>query len=351
MSYKTVFNDIMRLYEIDRDRAAAVLRRKRDEVYDKIPRIKEIDMQLSQIGIDTAKNIILTGGNALSPDMPEPEPTVAEPDDPILRLRNTTAFLNKEKKQLLLDNNIPSNYLSVEYKCDVCRDTGWVNHEMHATERCRCLTQRLVDKYYDLSNIRSLLNEENFGTFSFDYYSDTIDPANGTSPYKNIKLIHKVAENFVDKFDSTFQNLLFYGDTGLGKTFMCNCIAKELLDKGHTVLYVTAPGIFKTVEDFRFNRNESNESEYVIDAVTEVDLLILDDLGAEFGTVVTSAALFDIINNRLLGKKATVISTNLTPAEFESQYSDRIVSRFLGHYKMSKFFGDDIRAKIKYGKG
>ena len=329
MSYKTAFRDVMRAYEIDRDRAVALLKERREEVYRNIPRILEIDEQLSQTGIAAAKQILAEAGNSQAI---------------LTDLRQQSTTLIDEKQKLLSENGIHKEYFTDIYRCKLCKDTGYETQG----ERCHCLKQRLIDKYYDLSNIKGLLEVENFDTFDLRYYSQDIIPTEGISPHQNMKLIYQLATNFVTQFSQTFQNLLFYGDTGLGKTFLCNCIAKDLLDKGHTVLYVTAPRIFRLVEDYRFNRNDMNDPDYVIDAVTDVDLLILDDLGAEFSTVVTSAALFDIINQRLLAKKSTVISTNLSPAEFEIQYSDRIVSRFLGSYKMSKFYGEDIRAKKKY---
>jgi len=332
MSYKTVFKNIMRAYEADRDRAAALLKQRREEVYLRLPRIKEIDEETSQASIKVARQILTEGEKS---------------QELIANLRHKNAMLKKERDELLSANDIAEEYFTNIYRCNICQDTGYTAQR----ERCQCLKQRLIDKYYDLSNIRGLLEVENFDTFDLRYYSQNVIPSEGISPHQNMKLVYRVALDFVTHFGETFQNLLFYGDTGLGKTFLCNCVTKDLLDKGHTVLYVTAPRIFKMVEDYRFNRDEMDEPDYVIDAVTDVDLLILDDLGAEFSTVVTSAALFDIINQRLLAKKPTVISTNLSPAEFETNYSDRIVSRFLGYYKMSKFYGDDIRAKMKYGGG
>ena len=331
MSYKLVFRDVMRAYEIDRNRAETLLRKRREEVYLKLPRIQSIDSELSLISINAARQILTENSKQISHLLEE------------LHLRSMA--LKNEKEKLLLEVGIPNGYFTDIYRCSICQDTGYIEQ----TERCQCLNQRLINKYYDLSNIKGLLKEENFDTFDLRYYSEEVFASQGLSPRRNMQIIYQVAMNFVEEFDNTFQNLLFYGDTGLGKTFLCNCIAKDLLDMGKTVLYVTAPRIFRLVEDHRFNReNIVDEADYAIDAVTDVDLLILDDLGAEFSTVVTSAALFDIINQRLLAKKPTVISTNLSPAEFETHYSDRIVSRFLGHYKMSKFYGDDIRAKKKY---
>ena len=330
MSYKTAFRDVIRDYQIDRDKSAALLKKRKDEVYESLPKLKELDEAIAQSALTAAKQIL----------------TIGEKNKDIEKWLTSSQNLIAEKKQLLTENNIPEDYLTNIYRCTICEDTGYVENN-----RCRCLKQRMIDKYYDLSNIRDLLAIENFESFDIRYYSQTVDPIVGISPYQNIQRIYRISMDFVNEFKQSFQNLLFYGDTGLGKTFMCNCIAKDLLDAGHTVLYVTAPQIFKLVEDYRFNRNDMEEPDYVIDAVTDVDLLVLDDLGAEFSTVVTSAALFDIINQRLLAKKSTVISTNLSLVEFEAQYSARIFSRFLGHYRMSKFIGDDIRAKKKYEGG
>lgn len=334
MSYKTVYKEIMRAYESDRDRAAATLRKRREEMYARLPRLREIDGELSSAGLSAARQIVI-GDAPLKPN----EALLAD-------LGKRSAELKREKERLLSGSGMPKDYFTDIYRCGLCRDTGFADGE-----RCRCLKQRLIDKYYDLSTIRGLLDNENFGTFDLRYYSEAVNAQQGLSPRKNMQLIQKAAQKLVDEFGQTFQNLLFYGATGLGKTFLCNCIAKALLDRGHTVLYVTAPRIFKLVEDYRFNRDEMEEPDYAIDAVTDVDLLILDDLGAEFSTVVTSAALFDIINQRIITKKPTVISTNLSILEFESNYSDRILSRFHGHYIMLKFYGDDIRAKKRHEGG
>nr|AGS53431.1 DNA replication protein DnaC [uncultured bacterium contig00025] len=333
MSYKTVFNDVMRSYETDRARAAALLRERREEVWRLLPRVREIDTELSGTGASVSRMILNGAGDRqrLLED---------------LKRGNDT--LKTEKERLLAENNIPADYFNNIYRCALCGDTGFLPEEDGVTPRCGCLKQRLIDKYHELSTVRELIKTENFDTFDLRYYSEDTDPQNGVSPRRNIQMIYQVALRFVRDFDKEFQNLLFYGATGLGKTFLCNCVAKDLLDAGHTVLYATAPQLFKMTEDYRFNRDEMEEPDEAMDAVTEVDLLILDDLGAEFATVVTSAALFDIVNRRLLMKKHTVVSTNLSPSEFETQYSDRIVSRFLGQYKMLKFFGEDIRAKKKY---
>jgi len=339
-SYKVAFKEIMRTYEADRDRAATLLRERRAEVYKCVPRVREIDERLKESGVNSAKQLLFQ--------------PVENHKALLESLREHHNELKAEKWQLLHENGVPEDYFTDIYRCNLCADTGYVqannnNHEKTVSaERCNCLKQKIIDKYYDLSNLRGLLAEENFDTFDFRYYSDEAMQDESVSPRRNMQIIFQTSMNFVLNFGNIFQNLLFYGSTGMGKTFLCNCIAKDLLDKGRTVLYVTAPQIFKVIEDYRFHRDSLEEPNETVDAVTDVDLLILDDLGTEFDTVVTSAALFNIINQRILARKPTVVSTNLQPSELEVHYSDRIVSRFLGHYKLTEFYGEDIRAMKKY---
>jgi DNA replication protein DnaC len=327
MGYKSAYKEIMREYEAERDRAQRFLQIKKEELYAKAPRVKEIDEKLTAIGLSLAR-LTLAGDEAA-----------------LQKAHAELTTLLDEKKKLM-----PDRYLDAVYRCAVCSDTGYIQSDDAPAVRCACLKQRLIEKYYRLSNLYGILEKENFDTFDLRYYSMSVDEDEGLSPHTNIQTIYKIAMQFVLQFDKTFQNLFLYGNPGLGKTFISNCIAKDLLDKGKTVLYITAPRLFKTIEDSRFNRDQMDEPDEMLEATTQVDLLILDDLGTEFSTIVTSSALFDIINQRLLTKKQTIISTNISADQLESQYSARIGSRFFGNFDMLKFFGDDIRIKKKYIK-
>jgi len=321
----------MRSYETSRNQAEALLEERRAALIRSFPRIQEIDRALSETGLSLAKL-------ALSQDKYG-----------LQEARAKAEALKQEKASILAAGGVPEDYLTAIYRCATCNDTGYKPPEPgRLPERCGCLKQKLVEAYYSLSNIKGILDEENFDTFDSRCFSPTIVEAEGISPLTNMQAIYRIATDFVQDFNVKFDNLLLYGRPGLGKTFICHCIAKDLLDAGHTVLYLTAPRLFKIIEDYRFNREFMVEPE-MLDAVTDVDLLILDDLGAEFITLVTSSALFDIINQRLLAKKPMVISSNLPPQELMSHYSERIFSRFTGHYRMIKFFGEDVRSKKKYG--
>jgi len=332
MGYKSIYKDVIKSYEASRNHAEALLEERRAALYRRFPRVAEIDMRLSEVGLSLAKLALAQDSHGLE------------------TARAKAEALKQEKAAILAAGGVSEDYLIARYSCATCNDAGYKPAEPGIIpERCGCLRQKLVEAYYSLSNIKGILGEENFDTFDARCFSPNIVEAEGLSPLTNMQAIYRVATDFVQDFSTKFDNLLLYGRTGLGKTFICHCIAKDLIDAGHTVLYLTAPRLFKIVEDYRFNRESMTQPDEMLEAVADVDLLILDDLGAEFVTVITSSALFDIINQRLLAKKPMVISSNLSPQELERHYSERIVSRFTGYYRMIKFFGEDIRVKKKYG--
>jgi len=325
MNRESLINEIMRDYDRDRQQAERVKSARIEEVYAALPRALEIDNELAQTGIEIAKAII--SGKDVSP----------------LDLAKKNKALQSEREALLKAGGFKKNYVEDVFKCNKCKDTGFVEGA-----RCSCLNQRLISRYYDMSNLKNILDKENFDNFDLRYYSDTALADEGMSPKDKIKLIYQLCVKFVSEFETNPANLLFYGKTGLGKTFMCNCIAKDILDVGHTVLYATAGKLFKTIEDARFNRDEMVNPAEQIDFFYSAELLIIDDLGTEFSTLATQSALFDIVNSRILERKPTIISSNLSLKDIEQQYSDRLVSRLQGNYEFHKFLGEDIRQLKKY---
>ncbi len=328
MSKSNIFKEVMAEYSQKKLKNEATAERNLKIVYKKVPRIEEVHNELYKIGFKITKELLKkdVDGQVL-----------------INKLKEETEKLHKEEKDLLIKNGYPEDFLKPKYSCQLCKDTGYIDNE-----KCQCLKQSLITKYYDMSNVKTIIKKENFDTFDLRFYS-TEKQEGGISPSDNIKGIYKTALEFCSKFPNKFSNFLLYGDVGLGKTFICNCISKEILDKGYTVLYVTAPDIFKTLEDYRFNRSSMNKPEFYISLLTTVDLLVIDDLGTEVSTVVTNSELFNIINSRHIAEKHTIISTNLSPKDLEDKYSHRIISRFVGNYEMIKFIGSDIRALKKYG--
>ncbi|MCL2189561.1 MAG: ATP-binding protein [Defluviitaleaceae bacterium] len=329
MGNLSAYKEIMRGYEAAQHEALNLRERRQAQLYEALPRVRVIDRELAQMGIFLVR-LALAGG------------------DSVREARAKQEALMQEKASLLTKEGIPDDYLTDIYQCSSCADTGYTNRESTSPIQCNCLKQRLIDKFYTMSNLNDVLAKENFDKFKLSLFSQMVIENEGLSPRDNMKMVRKIAERFAKDFTAGADNLLFYGKTGLGKTYLCHCIAKAVLDSGFTVLYVTAPRLFKMIQDRQFNRDREADDDNQLDAVQETDLLILDDLGAEFSTIITDSALFDVINQRLLDGRSTVISTNLTAEEMDAKYTERIVSRIIGYYKMLKFFGEDIRVKKKH---
>ena len=247
--------------------------------------------------------------------------------------------VKEERQRLMASLPFEPGYLDSIYTCKDCRDTGYIGNQ-----KCHCFKQAIIDKVYSQSNIKEILDCENFSTFKYDYFSDTnISAQTGLSSLQTIKNAVHTCENFVEDFSNKPKNLLFIGETGVGKTFLSNCVAKALLDKGHSVIYFTAFQIFDILSKGIFEKDSD-----AIEAhqnIFDCDLLIIDDLGTEVSNSFTTAQLFLIVNERILRKKSTIISTNFSLNQILDVYSERTLSRISSNYSIVKLFGDDIRIK------
>ena len=324
------------LTEYDKKRTKAILdsEHRKEILYKENPRLSEIDNILTNEAIKTSKLLISNKDSSL-----------------LDNLNKKIKELKTEKIKILNSLGKDENYLKPIYECPFCNDTGYITKNFSST-MCNCLKQKLFDLEYNKSNIFNLKNQ-NFENFSLNLYSDKIDEKkynSKLSPKQNIELIKKISMSFIDNFDNPDEkNLLFTGNTGLGKTFLSSCIANEMLKKGKTVLYQTAPIMLDTVIDYRFGKD--NVSKDMYESLLNVDLLIIDDLGTESINNMKFSELFNIINTRLLNCNnkviKTIISTNLSLENLFANYDERIVSRFIGNYNICYFFGDDIRFKNK----
>ena len=332
MSKKTdIYKEILKDYEKIRTHNQNILRENQEYIYKKFPRIADIDREINLTGIKLAKLILLKPNNYIQKSQ---------------ELKENNEKLKNEKLNILKQNNISEKLLQLSYNCNKCNDIGFIDNK-----ECNCFKQKFIIKAYNSSNLKENLKKENFDFFDFRYYSTEIYKDKNISPRENIQYIMNLCTKFVENFDNLFKNLLLYGNTGLGKTFICNCIAKDLLEAGKIVIYVTAFQLFKLIEEERFNKNDDETiSSNYIDDILSVDLLIIDDLGTEFTNAFSSSEFFNIINTRLLNKKSVVISTNLSMEDIIEQYSDRIASRIVGNYIILEFFGDDIRMLKKINK-
>lgn len=328
MLEKEIYIELLKEYEQMAYKAKQKLNLKKEILYKACPQIEEIDKEISMVGIKITKAII----GAIK----------EEKEAYIEKIKTISLNLQNERKRLMEENGFSENFFTEVYECKYCKDTGFINNK-----ECTCFKNKLIFKAYNMSNLAEIIKTDNFKTFNYDYYSKEINEENKMSPYENIKIVMAKLNIFVDKFDERFKNFIFYGNSGIGKTFLCSCIAKELLDKGKTVVYMTAFDLFESIKK-KFAKNDEDilKKDYK-EFKNDADLLIIDDLGTEFITNFTLTEFFNIINTRILKKKPTIISTNLNPEKLLEQYSARVVSRFYGEYEIIKLFGEDIRIKKK----
>ena len=322
---ESTIKDILTGYERKRDLAEKELETRKKKVYHRIPEIKEIDDEVSKIGLKLAKLVLLN---------PQDKDKILE------ETKIKMDALKNRKNQLLNDLKNPTGYLNLKYDCPICKDTGFLK----TGKKCNCLKQQIINQAYSMSNLSRILNTQNFSTFDPSKFSMERDEYLGISPQENILEILSICEGFVFNFNKdNDENMLFYGDTGLGKSFMSNCIAKELLDKGYVVIYQTAFKMFEIIEDYKFKNADDHISKDNYENLFDCDLLIIDDLGTELTNSFTNTELFNILNTRLLAGKKTIISTNLSPIQLGEIYTQRIFSRVFDRFRMIKFIGNDLR--------
>ena len=330
-----LLKQILQEYNIKREKAIFEANRKKQELLNINPKLSSIESEISKISISITKAILNSDKN--------------EKNNLLSDLKKKLNNLIKEKNQILKQLSNSSDYLSPKFECKSCCDTGYITKNEKSV-MCSCLKQKIYDISYNKSNIGNL-KQENFSKFDQRIFSPKQNVElykSDLSPRENMIFLKEKAENFINNFDNIDEkNLLFIGNTGLGKTFLTNCIANELLKQGKTVLYQTAPVMFDKLIDEKFNK-DSNSFD-LMNNILNVDLLIIDDLGTEKITETKLTDLITIINPRLLNQNhkitKTIISTNLTVEEIFKLYTNRIGSRLAGNYRFLRFFGDDLRFK------
>lgn len=320
------YDQIMRTYEQHRLENEYRQRRRYREICGQIPQFKELDDEISALSLRHARRLLEGDNFALG------------------ALKEKIHGLSQKKLALLRENGYPSDYLDLHYTCPDCRDTGYIGNR-----KCHCFQKAVINLLYTQSNLQEILDKENFDTCSLEYYSSNhIDSLTGRSSLEAMQIAVKSCHAFVDTFGSEFHNLLLYGDTGVGKTFLTHCVAKELLERSFSVIYFTAAQLFDVFAQNTFHHSEEAGVDY--EHIYGCDLLIIDDLGTEMSNSFTNSQLFICLNERILRRKATMISTNLSLEDLKNIYSERIFSRITSSYTVLRLTGDDIRIQKKLMK-
>lgn len=250
-------------------------------------------------------------------------------------LENEISLLQNEKKRLLEAEGYTLKDLEPSFTCPDCQDTGFIG-----TEKCHCFLQAEIDLLYHQSHLKEILKQENFRTFSYTWYEG--------ADRETMKRHVMDARFFIEAFDTSFQNLLLLGEVGTGKTFLSNCIAKELMDTGHSVVYLTAFQLFQLLSRAVFGDHHGQEAgQQAYPYLFDCDLLIIDDLGTELPNSFTISQFFLCINERILRRKSTLISSNLDMEALKNTYSERTLSRIISSYTIRQLPGSDIRIRKK----
>lgn len=289
-----------------------LLTQRRQQVYAQLPEYRELDASVGATSIAHAR-LLLDGD-----------------DSSLEELKRELASKAERRRILLSQAGYPPDYLEPFYDCADCRDTGYIG-----SEKCHCFRQLEVTLLYEQSGIQEMIARENFDTLSTAYYE-----GEDLQRFENaVAISHK----FVDEFKKSYQNLLFYGTVGTGKSFLSGCIARELLSQGRAVIYFSASGLFETLARYSFDIKSRETLYNFYKDLYNSDLVIIDDLGTEITNSFVTSQLFSLLNERHLRQKATIISTNLNLEEMRDRYSDRIFSRITSNYSLCKLTGPDIR--------
>ena len=293
--------------------------------YREIPRIKEIDGLLRRSMALAAQAVFTQGGDAkLAMD----------------EVKQANLALQREREQLVREH-FGEDFLDESPICSLCGGSGYVGSAM-----CECL-QELCRQEQKKEVALLASNAERFEKFRLDYYPSQVDNRYGASPRVIMEHNLNICRKYAYGFGPGSGNLLFVGGTGLGKTFLSACIAAVVADRGYSVAYESAQHLFAKLEKNRFNPDEQSREQ--VEALESCDLLIVDDLGTEMPGNFVTAALYSLLNDRLLAGESMIISTNLNVEEAARRYSPQIASRLQGSFKALTFVGEDIRVMKNRG--
>ena len=316
--YQTIMREYNRKQLANRRRQERI-----GQVRKKLPQYQALEEEIGLLALEQAKKLLAGDRSALE------------------ELKKQIGDRREQKEILLLSKGFPPDYLDMDYSCQDCQDTGYIG-----SEKCHCFRQAVVDLLYTQSNLKEILKTENFDTFSYEWYDR--EPEMGKpSPYDNMRRIVAVCQALTENFDREKPSLLLTGPAGVGKTFLTHCIARELLNRCYSVIYLSAIDLFDVFSKEKFDYGQDEESDHMYRYILDCDMLIIDDLGTELNNTFTTSQLFYCMSEREKRRKPMIISTNLSLAALRDCYSERITSRMISDYRIMELYGADIRIKKK----
>lgn len=301
------YNSLIRQYEEKTRRHEAFIAAREKQLYDAIPQLAQLDQDLVDSAMD-AFYARIKGDKS-----------------------TTLSSVSDKRKKLIAAAGFPADFTTPVYDCPDCKDTGFIDGK-----KCHCFTQAAMDICFSQSGIQQAMADNTFDSFDFSLFKDSESLSEARDAYNT-------ARAFCDDFSESHDNLVIWGATGTGKTFLSGCIGNALLKEGYSVLYFTAFGLFDVFERRVFKHDETIED--VHDMVFDCDLLIIDDLGTEMNNSFISSRLYQCLNERLMRGRSTVISTNLSLKDLRDRYTERVSSRVIADYKPIRLSGKDLRVE------
>ena len=318
-NYKRIREDYSRKYLLVQEAAT----KRREEIHAILPEVREIDAQLSNMGLRIMQ-AAMHGENYRAE---------------LAGIEAESQILGQRRAEVLVKNGFPADYTEPQYECQTCGDTGYVDYKM-----CACMRKKLILAGYESSGIGTLMQTQSFENFSLDYYAS--DRMAHLLMQSNLERARAYADSF---HPAKSENLAMFGGTGLGKTHLSTAIARQVIEGGWDVVYVSCVDMFADYEAQRFGNSTGTPTGADTSRYTDCDLLIIDDLGTEVTNQFTTSCLYGLLNTRLNRHLPIILSTNLETDEFRKRYWDRITSRVLGNFAIMPFKGTDIRRQ-KLGK-
>ena len=320
MQNNDIFQQAKRRIDRRRLEQMAAQSRRMDEIAEKIPEVMEIRRKLAMTSAETSKVILQRKTNLA---------------EGLARIEEVNLRLQQRERELMQQAGYPVDYLEMQYTCPKCRDTGFVDGV-----RCECLKAEMRRLSVEQLNASSPFQECSFEDFDLSFYPDVIDPQSGQNPRFVMTRVFNFCRNYAEKFNPHSQGLFMFGQTGLGKTHLSRAIAGVVAAKGYNVVCGSAQDLLRRIENEHFRRTEDDGT---LDRILEADLLVLDDLGAEFSSSFTQSVVYNILNSRISAERPLIVTSNLTVQEFNDKYAHRIVSRLFSQLIQVRFIGNDVR--------
>lgn len=311
------YEAIIKGYQRTRDENRALEEARRREVCEAIPEYLPLCESVSTLSVARAKRMLEGDEAALS------------------GLHEELAGISRRRRSLLAEHGFPADYLDPVYRCPDCQDTGYATSPEGLKVKCHCFRQQEISILYAQSHIQELIERENFSVLSYEFYQG--------EDLRRFQAAVDISRRFLQEFEGGCQNLFFFGTVGTGKSFLSGCIARELLQRGNSVIYFSAVSLFDTLSRYTFDGRLKDGLQDFCEDLYGCDLLIIDDLGTEITNSFVTSTLFSCLNERHLRGKSTLISTNLSLEELRDRYSDRIFSRITSSFTLCNFTGPDIR--------